>query len=152
VSNKPSAPQIMVASSRPKNRDSSVGTALDKGWRTGVLGFDSRWTLGIFLFTTASRTALGPTQPPSQWVPGTLSLGVKRPGHEAHHSPPPTAKVKERVELYLYSPNTLSWGGAQLIFKGTVSYDDSQRTSESDIATVVCNSNMWALRCSEDII
>jgi hypothetical protein len=37
---------------------------------------------GIFLIT-ACRTALGLTQPPIQWVPGALSLGVKRPGHEA---------------------------------------------------------------------
>jgi hypothetical protein len=29
---------------------------------------------------TASRTALGPTQPRIQWVPGALSLGVKRRG------------------------------------------------------------------------
>jgi hypothetical protein len=36
--------------------------------------------VGIFLFTTASRMALGPTQPPIQWVPGALSLGVKRQG------------------------------------------------------------------------
>jgi hypothetical protein len=50
--------------------------------------------LGIFLFTTASRTALGPTQPPIQWVPGFLSLGVKRPGREADHSPPSSADVK----------------------------------------------------------
>jgi hypothetical protein len=28
------------------------------GWKIGVLGFDSRWGLGIFLFTTASRTVL----------------------------------------------------------------------------------------------
>jgi hypothetical protein len=40
------------------------------------------WELGIFL-TTASRSALGPTQPPIQWVLGALSLGVKRPGREA---------------------------------------------------------------------
>jgi hypothetical protein len=31
--------------------------------------------LEIFLFTTASRTALGTTQPPIQWVPGALSMG-----------------------------------------------------------------------------
>jgi len=31
------------------------------------------------VFSTASRTALGPTQP-IQWVPGALSLGVKRLG------------------------------------------------------------------------
>jgi hypothetical protein len=49
------------------------------GWTIGVLGFDSRRRLGIFLFITASRTALGPTQPPIQWVQGALSLEVKRP-------------------------------------------------------------------------
>jgi hypothetical protein len=83
-----------------------------KGWTIGVLEFDSRRALGIFLFTTASRTALGPTQPPIQRVPGALSLGVKRPGCEADQLPPSSAKVKECVELYLYSPNTPSWRGA----------------------------------------
>jgi len=38
--------------------------------------------------TNATKPALGPTQSPTQWVPGALSLGVKRPGHEADHSPP----------------------------------------------------------------
>jgi hypothetical protein len=56
------------------------------GWTIGVLGFDYRRGLKIFLFTTATRTALGPTQPPIQWVTGALSLGVKRPGREADHS------------------------------------------------------------------
>jgi hypothetical protein len=65
------------------------------GWMIRVLGFDSWCELAIFLFTTASRMALGPTQPPIQWVPGALSLGVKQPGHEADHSPPSSAKVKE---------------------------------------------------------
>jgi hypothetical protein len=37
---------------------------------------------------------MGPTQPPIQWVPGDLSLGVKRPGREADHSPPSSAEVK----------------------------------------------------------
>jgi hypothetical protein len=50
--------------------------------------------LEIFLFTTVSRTALGPTQPPIQWVTGALSLGVKLPGREAAHSPPSSAEVK----------------------------------------------------------
>jgi hypothetical protein len=48
----------------------------------------------IFLFTTGSRTALGPTQPPIQWVRGALSLGIKRPGCEADHSPPSSAEIK----------------------------------------------------------
>jgi hypothetical protein len=33
-------------------------------------------------------------QPPIQWVPGALSLGVKRPGSEADHTLPYSAKVK----------------------------------------------------------
>jgi hypothetical protein len=36
----------------------------------------------------------GSTQPRIQWVPGTISLGVKRPGREADHSPPSSAEVK----------------------------------------------------------
>jgi hypothetical protein len=62
---------------------------------TDGTAIDSLRGLGIFLFTTASRTALGPTQPPIQWVPGVLSLGLKRPGREADHSPPSSAEVKE---------------------------------------------------------
>jgi hypothetical protein len=77
-----------------------------------VLEFDSRRELGLFPFTTVSRTALGPTQPPIQWVPGAPSLGVKRPGREADHSSPSSANVKECVELYLHSPNTPSWSAA----------------------------------------
>jgi len=36
--------------------------------------------VGVFLFT-AFRTALGPTQPPIQWVPEAFSLGVKLTTH-----------------------------------------------------------------------
>jgi hypothetical protein len=84
----------------------------------GILGFDSPRGLGIFLFSTASKTALGPTQPPIQWVGGALTLGVKRPGREADHPPPSSAEVKEWVELYLHSLSTPSWRGAQLKAQG----------------------------------
>jgi hypothetical protein len=57
-------------------------------------GFDFRQELGIFLFTTAPRPALGLTQPPIQRLQAALYLGVKRPDHEADHSPPFSAEVK----------------------------------------------------------
>jgi hypothetical protein len=76
------------------SRDSSVGIALGYGMdgRGSRVRFPAG--LGIFLFT-ASRTALGPTQPPIQWGPGALSLGVKRPGREADHSTPSSTEIKE---------------------------------------------------------
>jgi hypothetical protein len=82
------------------------------GWTIVILGFDSRRGLGIFLFITASKTAMGATQPPIQRVLVALSVRVKRPGREADHSPPSSAEVKACVELYLHSPSTLSWRGA----------------------------------------
>jgi len=63
------------------------------GLRAGDWGFESRWGLGIFLIT-ASRTALEPIQPPIRWVPGSLTLRVKRPEREADHSFPSSADVK----------------------------------------------------------
>jgi hypothetical protein len=47
-----------------------------------------------FLFTTLSRPALGPTQPPIQWEQGALFLWVKRPCSENDNSPPFRAEVK----------------------------------------------------------
>jgi hypothetical protein len=85
-----------------KNRDSSVGIAT--GHWLDKRGLRVRFPAGlvIFLFTTASRPALGPTEPPIQWVPGALSPGVKRPWHEADHSPLSSAEVKECVELHFH--------------------------------------------------
>jgi hypothetical protein len=49
---------------------------------------------GFFLYPV-SRPALGPTQPPVQWVPGVLSPGVKaRSERDADHSPPSSAEVE----------------------------------------------------------
>jgi hypothetical protein len=44
------------------------------------------------------RPAVGPTQPPKQWVLG-LSWVLKWLGHSFEHLLPSGAKVKERVEL-----------------------------------------------------
>jgi hypothetical protein len=76
--------------------------------------FKCRFALAFHHHVTASKTALRPTQPPIQWVPGALSMGVKWPGRESDHSPPSSAKVKGCVQLYLHSPDTPSWRRAQL--------------------------------------
>jgi hypothetical protein len=46
--------------------------------RAGRSGFDPRQGQRIFLLAPASRSDLGPTQPPVQWVAGVFSPGVKR--------------------------------------------------------------------------
>jgi hypothetical protein len=99
---------------------------------------------GIFLFTTASRMALGPTQPPVQWVPGALSLGVKRPGCEADNSPPSNAEVKEWVELYLHSANTPSWRGTWLKHRGNFTFTFTYYANVREH-----NMNSVASRCKE---
>jgi hypothetical protein len=61
------------------------------GYGMDDLGFESWQGLGVFLFTIASGPALGPTQPPFQWVTGALSLRVKRPERGADQS---SAEIK----------------------------------------------------------
>jgi hypothetical protein len=73
---------------------SSVGIAL--GYGLDGRGSRVRFLAGAGNFSLHHRVpALGPTQPPIQWVPRALSLGVKRPGREADHSPPSSGDVKE---------------------------------------------------------
>jgi len=52
----------------------------------------------------------GPGAHPASCTMGTRSFpGAKRPGCGVYHPPPSSAEVKERVELYLYSPSGPSW-------------------------------------------
>jgi hypothetical protein len=52
----------------------------------------------------------GPGAHPASCTMGTGSFpGVKRSGCGVDHPPPSSAKVIERVELYLYSPSGPSW-------------------------------------------
>ena len=69
--------------------------------------FRDRNPVGV-RFSTPVQTVPG-THPASNTM-GTGSFpGVKRPGRDADHPPPSSAEVKERVELYLYSPYGTSW-------------------------------------------
>jgi hypothetical protein len=77
----------------------NIVTRLWDGWP----GFNSWQVVGLFLLTTVSRLALEPTQPPIQCELGVPSLGVKQLGHEADHSPPFSANVKN-VWYYTSTP------------------------------------------------
>jgi hypothetical protein len=76
------------------------------GLRAGQPGLDSRQRQEIFLYTTASRLALGLAWSPIQWVLGTLSGWMKRLGRETDHSPP--TRLHGMVFDYLSAGTTLS--------------------------------------------
>ena len=65
---------------------------------------------------TARGSKMSRTHPDRPWGPPSLLYdgyrvfpGVKRPDRGVDHPPPSSAEVKERVELYLYSPPGTSW-------------------------------------------
>jgi len=63
-------------------------------------------------FPHPSRMTLGPTVSYTIGT-GSLSPGVKRSGRGVDHAPSSSAKVKERVELYIFSTlglRGLFWG------------------------------------------
>jgi hypothetical protein len=69
-----------------RSRVSSGSIVSDYGLDDRAIGVRS--LAGAKDFSSILRPALGPTQPPVQWVPGVLSPGVKaRPGRDADHSP-----------------------------------------------------------------
>ena len=68
-------------------RNSSVGMAIRYG--LDGPGSESRWGRD---FPHLSRSALGPSQPPVQWVPG-FPGGKVRPGRDADPPPPSSAVV-----------------------------------------------------------
>ena len=84
-----------------KNRDSSVGIV--PHWGLDGLGIKSLWGWD---FPHPPRMALVPTQPPVKWVLG-FQEGASCWGMD--HPLPCSAEVKERVELYLYSPSETFW-------------------------------------------
>ena len=79
---------IITYQSRLRGWDSSVGIATRYGLEGP--GIESRW---------GARYS----------APVQTGPGVKRPGRGIDHPPPFSAKVKEGVELDLYSPSAPSW-------------------------------------------
>jgi hypothetical protein len=59
-------------------------------------------------FFSSVQTGLGNHAASYKMSTGSFP-GVKRPGRGVNHPPPSSAEVKERVEIYLYSPSVTSW-------------------------------------------
>jgi hypothetical protein len=72
------------------------------GWTTGVQ-FPAGAGMGFYLIATASISALGPIQPPVEWVTWALTPRVKRPERETDHLPPSGAEFKN-VWQYTSAP------------------------------------------------
>jgi hypothetical protein len=81
--------------------DSAVGIATGYGLDEGRSSSPGK--VKNFLFSTLSRPAVWPTQPPIQWVLSLFPRGVKRQGREADHSPPARAEVK-KIWIYTSTP------------------------------------------------
>jgi hypothetical protein len=88
--------------------------AVNVGWHSVVsvatrygldgAGIESRWGQG---FPHLSTMALGPTQPPIQWLPG-LSWGYSGQEHGVDHAPHVALRLTKE-ESYTYTPHGPLW-------------------------------------------
>jgi hypothetical protein len=83
------------------------------GWTTMGSEFESQWGQEFSLLHVI-QTDSGHTQLPIQWVLEALSQEIKRPGREADHSPPTSAKVKTWV--YTSTPPYIFMAQGQLYY------------------------------------
>ena len=89
----------------PAAWDGIALSRINDSLRAGRPGIEYRWRR---YFPHPFRPALGPIQPPIQWV-RDLFPGCKAARAWRTYPLPSSAEVKERVELYLCSPSRLSW-------------------------------------------
>ena len=94
---------ILTTRSSFVSQDSVDGIATRYG--LDDLGIESRWVQD---FSAPVRNGPGAHQ--YSYTKGTVLFpGVNLPGRCVYHPPPSSTEVKERVELYLYSPSDRWW-------------------------------------------
>ena len=86
------------------------------GYGLDTLGFNSRQRQKFFFFSKMARVVLGPIQPPLQWLPEALPLGVKWPKHEGNYSPDLILSLMSRAVLLLPLCAIMASTGAVLPF------------------------------------
>jgi hypothetical protein len=71
--------------------------------------------------------------------------GVKRSGRGVNHPTPSSAEVKERVELYLYSPSGPSWPVLKrtLRFYQSVCSEEQKTVAQCFCREIMCNMKTW---------
>jgi hypothetical protein len=143
--------KLLGTPSYVQSRDNSVGIALGYGlddWDSRV-----RFPAGAGNFSLHHRvqnvSGAHHDSSPRGTFPGG---GVKQPGHEADHSFPSSAEL-ECMELYLHSPNTPSWRGAQLKHRNNFTFTSyvhiwdgesvRQRSLHAQDHTTQINSNRY---------
>jgi hypothetical protein len=110
-----SANALASSSAEVKSRDSLVCIATDYGLDDQMIGVRIPAGAGNFSFRYRVQTD-------SKAHTASYPTGAKRPGCEADHSLPSSAEVKEYVELYLHSPDKLSWSSSQLKAQGQICF------------------------------
>jgi hypothetical protein len=71
---------------------------MKEGDHVGRLDLDLRMILKWI--HRVQKGSVAQTQPPIQWLPESLFLGVKRPGREGDHSPPSSAEGRYSTFTY----------------------------------------------------
>jgi hypothetical protein len=87
-----------------RDSSASIASSYELDGRGSIPGSGKRF----FFYSTPSRPALGPTQPPIQLV-----SGVKRSGLEANHLPRSSVEIKNGGAMPPL-PHTSSWRSAEL--------------------------------------
>jgi hypothetical protein len=93
-------PTLLTIQTHHRSQDNVVNIAATP-W-ADQSGLDSGKGQGIFLFSKMSKSALGPIQLPAKWVPETLSLVIKWPGHEVNYSSQLELRLNMSGAIYFY--------------------------------------------------